>query len=393
MREETVMTYRKFFRALLLAALLLCACGQQQPSPSGDPSSQAPSRSGLSWDDLAWSGCLQLDYAQMFAVDYGPENFKRITIDQDTYLVVPEGAEVPADVPDGVTVLCQPIQNIYLQATAAMDCFRQLDAMDAVTLSGTQAEGWYIPEARAAMEAGRMVYAGKYSAPDYELIKTSGCGLALESTMIYHNPEVKEQLERLGIPVLVERSSYESHPLGRMEWVKLYGALLNRELEAETYFRQQLEQLAPVLEQENTGKTVAFFYITSNGAVSVRKSGDYIAKAIDLAGGVYALRGLTDEENALSTMNIQMETFYQEAREADVLIYNSAIDANLETIEQLVAKAAPLADFKAVQSGDVWCTGKSMFQESQSVGSLILDIHAILTGEDEGGLVHLHRLV
>ena len=251
----------------------------------------------------------------------------------------------------------------------------------------------FMDEARAAMEAGRMVYAGKYSAPDYELIKTSGCGLALESTMIYHNPEVKEQLERLGVPVLVERSSYESHPLGRMEWVKLYGALLNRELEAETYFRQQLEQLAPILEQENTGKTVAFFYITSNGAVSVRKSGDYIAKAIDLAGGVYALRGLTDEENALSTMNIQMETFYQEAREADVLIYNSAIDANLETIEQLVAKAAPLADFKAVQSGDVWCTGKSMFQESQSVGSLILDIHAILTGEDEGGLVHLHRLV
>ena len=113
MREETVMTYRKFFRALLLAALLLCACGQQQPSPSGEPPSQAPSRSGLSWDDLAWSGRLQLDYAQMFAVDYGPENFKRITIDQDTYLVVPEGAEVPADVPDGVTVLCQPIQNIY----------------------------------------------------------------------------------------------------------------------------------------------------------------------------------------------------------------------------------------------------------------------------------------
>ena len=34
----------------------------------------------------------------------------------------------------------------------------------------------------------------------------------------------------------------------------------------------------PVLDQENTGKTVAFFYITSNGYVNVRKSGDYIAK-------------------------------------------------------------------------------------------------------------------
>ena len=394
MREETVMTYRKFFRALLLAALLLCACGQQQPSPSGEPSSQAPSRSGLSWDDLAWSGCLQLDYARMFAVDYGPENFKRITIDQDTYLVVPEGAEVPADVPDGVTVLCQPIQNIYLQATAAMDCFRQLDAMDAVTLSGTQTDGWYIPEAREAMENGKILYAGKYSAPDYELITSQNCRLALESTMIYHNPEVKEQLERLGIPVLVERSSYEIHPLGRMEWIKLYGVLLGKQEEAESYFERQIERLDPILEQENTGKTVAFFSITSNGSVTVRKSGDYIAKAIELAGGVYVPEGLAENESALSTINIQMETFYQEARDADVLVYNSAIEADLDTLEQLVSKSAPLADFKAVQSGNVWCTGKSMFQESQAVGDIIQDIHGILAEEPpaDGELTYLHRL-
>ena len=392
--------------AALLLALCLCACTGKEPAlpppenPAPDESAVRPPEGETQalwyWKDL-WDSPetrrLELDYAQSFSVDFSAGGYARIRIDQETYLLCPEDLSPPPDTPEEVVVLRQPLENIYMQATAAMDSFCRLEALDAVTLSGTRAEGWYIPEAREAMEAGRLVYAGKYNAPDYELIVSKNCGLALESTMIYHNPEVKEQLERLGVPVLVERSSYESHPLGRMEWVKLYGALLNRELEAETYFRQQLEQLAPVLEQENTGKTVAFFYITSNGAVSVRKSGDYIAKAIDLAGGVYALRGLTDEENALSTMNIQMETFYQEAREADVLIYNSAIDANLETIEQLVAKAAPLADFKAVQSGDVWCTGKSMFQESQSVGSLILDIHAILTGEDEGGLVHLHRLV
>ncbi len=212
--------------------------------------------------------------------------------------------------------------------------------------------------------------------------------------MIYHNPEVKEQLERFGVPVLVERSSYESHPLGRMEWIKLYGVLLGKEDEAEAYFNEQLEHLAPVLEQENTGKTAAFFSVTSNGSVTVRKSGDYIAKAIGLAGGVYIFQDLTEEENALSTMNIQMETFYDTAKEADILIYNSTIEANMETIEQLIAKSAPLADFKAVQEGNVWCTGKSMFQESQSVGDMILDIHSILTdGKDaDGSLTYLHRL-
>ena len=266
--------------------------------------------------------------------------------------------------------------------------------MDAVTLSGTDAPGWYIPEAKAAMESGNMVYAGKYSAPDYELIQSKHCGLAITSTMIYHNPEVKEQLERLGIPVLVERSSYESHPLGRMEWVKLYGVLFDREEEAQRYFDEQLARLEPVLEQEGTGKTVAFFAVNANGMVTVRKPGDYIAKAIDLAGGVYVPKGLAEEENALSTMNIQMETFYNEAKDADILIYNSTIEANLETIEQLVEKSVPLADFKAVQDGNVWCTGKSMFQESQSVGEMILDIHNVLTQEKEadGSLTYLYRL-
>ena len=373
------MTYRKFFSALLLAAALLCACAQREPAgeenPAGTPA--PPAEQALLWGGLDWSEHLDLTYAQSFAVDFSPEGCAKIVIDQETYLLVPEDGQVPAELPEDVTVLRQPLDNIYLQATSAMDCFRRLDAIDAVTLSGTQAEGWYIPEARQAMEDGRMAYAGKYSAPDYELIKSRGCGLALTSTMIYHNPEVKEQLERLGIPVLVERSSYESHPLGRMEWIKLYGVLLGRRQEAEDYFAAQLERLEPILEQENTGRTVAFFSVTSNGSVTVRKSGDYIAKAI-----------------ALATINIQMETFYDQARDADVLIYNSAIEADLDTIEQLVDKSAPLADFKAVKSGDVWCTGKSMFQESQSVGDMMLDIHAIVSEENpaEGSLTYLHRL-
>ena len=378
---------------ILLLALALCACGRREPERAPEAPTPADRQRPL-WSDLSWEEHLELAYAQSFAVDFSPEGCARITIGQETYLLLPEDIQPPEDLPEEVTVLRRPLEHIYLQATAAMDCFRQLDAMDAVTLSGTQAEGWYIEEARRAMEDGRMVYAGKYSAPDYELIQSSGCDLALESTMIYHNPEVKEQLERLGIPVLVERSSYESHPLGRMEWIKLYGVLMDRREEAEAYFAEQLARLEPVLEQESTGRTVAFFSINSNGSVTVRKSGDYIAKAIELAGGVYVFQGLAEGENALSTINIQMETFYDQARDADVLIYNSAIEADLETLEQLTAKSPPLADFKAVASGDVWCTGKSMFQESQAVGDMILDMHTILAEESpaEDSLTYLHRL-
>lgn len=346
------------------------------------------------WSELTPQSTTELKYAKQFTIeDYG-NGLQLITIAQDRqYLLVPEGAQAPAGVPEEVTVLQQPIQNIYLTATAAMDLFRALDGLDAIRLSGTKESGWYLPEAQQAMEAGNILYAGKYSAPDYELILAQQCGLAVESTMIYHNPEVKEQLESLGIPVLVDYSSYESDPLGRMEWIKLYGALLGKEEEAARIFDEEVAAVQPVLNQTNTGKTVAFFYITNTGTVNVRKSGDYIAQLIRMAGGVYVPDNQNgDEKNALSTMNIDMESFYAAAHDADVLIYNSTIDGELASLDELLKKSELLADFKAVQNGEVWCTGKNMFQSSMSLGRMILEINAVLTQQAPDGLTYLYRL-
>lgn len=382
------MSVRRIWAALLLtAAALLAGCGGSAPAQT-EPTA-------LSWENLEFDHSMELVYADQFTLDTYRQGYRIVTIGgTDRYLVVPEDAPVPAGVPEEVTVLQQPLDRIYLVATSAMDLFRELDALDRIRLSGTDASGWYIEEAKQAMGRGDILYAGKYSAPDYERILAEGCDLALESTMICHTPEVREQLQRLGIPVLVERSSYESHPLGRVEWIRLYGALLGREEEADACFSALLDRLAPVLDQPGTGKTVAFFYITSNGAANVRRPGDYIAKSIALAGGEYILRQQPGEESAASTMNMQMEAFYEQARDADVLIYNSAIDAELHSLEELLDKSSLLKDFKAVREGNVWCTGKNLFQESLGLGDLIWDLHAIVTARDPESLelTYLHRL-
>lgn len=143
-----------------------------------------------------------------------------------------------------------------------------------------------------------------------------------------------------------------------------------------------MSALNAVMGQEPTGKTVAFFYVSSNGYVNVRKPGDYVAKMIDLAGGTYAPQNSAEPENALSTMNMQMEAFYAAARDADYIIYNSTIDGELKSLDALLAKSSLLADFKAVKEGHVWCTEKNLFQESMGLGTMILDIHRMLTEED-----------
>ena len=65
----------------------------------------------------------------------------------------------------------------------------------------------------------------------------------------------------LDIPVFIDRSSYESQPLGRTEWIKLYGAMLDKEEEAADFFASQASVVENLKDFQNTEKTVAFFYI------------------------------------------------------------------------------------------------------------------------------------
>lgn len=360
-------TRNQFLKLIPAATLVLSGC-----SSKTEPANT---------ESLVFSHHYQLDYAQQFTADCYEGGYTMVSIPDSgqKFLVVPQDAAEVDSLPADVTVLRQPVENIYLVSTSVMDLILHLDALDSVTLSGTKAEGWYLPEAKQAMEAGRIAYAGKYSAPDYEQILAANCGLAIENTMILHTPEVKEQLEHFGIPVLVERSSYESGPLERMEWIKLYGILLGKEDTAEQVFAAQEAAIAPLLEQEPTGKSCAFFSLSSNNLATVRKGSDYVAKMIEMAGGAYVFSDLTDNGNSLATMNLPLEDFYAGAKDADVLIYNSAIEGTIASVSQLTEKFPLLAEFKAVQNGQVWCTSQSLFQQSMELADLILDMNKVFT--------------
>lgn len=371
---------RHFLLALLLA-LCLSGCGQAEPAA---PEAAEPPGAAEP------IGSMALQYAEQFTVDYYANGVSLVTIaGEERYLLVPEGAEAP-EIP-GATVLRTPLDHLYLASSGAMDPFRQLDALRSVRFTSTTASDWSLPEVADAMAAGDILYAGKYRAPDYELLLSEGCAFVIENTMILHSPVTREQLEALGIPTMVERSSYESHPLGRMEWIKLYALLVGRETEAEAFFARQTAALDDILGAESTGKTVAFFYLNPNGYVNVRRPGDYLSKMIELAGGVYVPAELEAEDNALSTMNMQLEAFYAGAKDADVLIYNSNIYP-MDSLAQLIAANELFADFKAVQNGEVWATEQNLFQETSAVGGMIADFHAVLTGGAEDTLTYLHRL-
>ena len=363
--------------------------GQQTAAVGGNPAKTAAA-------PLTYDHSMELSYAENFAVDYYEGGYKLLTtrLNGDRILIVPKHQQAPKDAealvspsaegePGKLIVLQEPVKNLYLVASSVMDMFAQLDSMDAISMCGLKEEDWYIPAAKQAMKEGTLLYAGKYSQPDYELLLSQNCSMAIENSMIYHTPEVMEKLDEFGIPTLVEYSSYEEHPLGRVEWVRFFGALLDQEEKADQLFEKQKEALKRVEAEESTGKTVAFFYITSNGLVQVRQSTDYIPKMIELAGGKYVFENLGDPDSRRSTVNLQLEDFYDGAQDGDFLVYNTTIDRQVQTLEDLLKKCSLLKDFKAVKNHQVWCTTEDMYQQSMSAGNLIEDFHRMLTGDDK----------
>lgn len=389
---------------VLLLTLFLSACERTQTNT--DTSELDTSDVNANEEVINKIESLELSYATQYTVDYYEKGYAHIHIADGTdYVLVPENEKENTLGLTSPVYIQMPCDNIYLAASSAMDLFLQLEELDSICACSTKAEDYAMEEVRKAINAGDITYVGKYSAPDYELLLSENCNLAIESTMISHSPKIKEQLEHIHIPVLVERSSYEEDPLGRLEWIKLYGVLTGREEESKAFFEQEVADIQKTMEanqheQENTSalaedgmnqKTVVFFSINSQGSVTVRKPGDYICKMIEMAGGSYALSNLlVEEENALSTVNIGMEDFYREAKDADILIYNGSIDGGVDSLDALIDKNTLLSDFKAVKEGNVWSTSLNMFQETSKVAKVIVELSDLLHGKEGAGVYLKH---
>ncbi len=364
---------KKAIAVLLAAAFIanLCGCGSES----------APANGGL--PDISGYGepvKTENTYAECFDI-YGYGNGDTlITMDDGSAYLVTDS--VPAELDGSITVVPRSTDMIYMAASAVMCFYDALGRIGDIRFSSLEADSWYIENAREAMHSGDIIYAGKYSEPDYELLLSEGCRLSVQSTMSGHAPKVKEKLEELGIPVFVDRSSYESHPLGRCEWIKVYAALAGCPELGEKLFEEQKAHFDKLTDAGVSGKTAVFFYITASGRIVTRKSGDYITKMIELAGGknVFDFIG---EDNASSSVTLEPEQFALHAKDADIIIYNCNISGEIHSIDELLAKNPLIAEFTAVKNGNVWCTGRSVYQDIMRTGDILTDMHTIFF--DTGG--------
>ena len=393
-----------------LSAVLLAGCSAKDRSAESPQATVTPEADNNSMGDkeqaehkdsgkeeqsaeLVFDHSMKLEYAKNFQVDYYVGGYKLITIsDGKKFLTVPEGAKLPSGVEEGVIVLQMPLNNLLISSTPTMSLLNAIGGLDTVTMTTTERESWYIQEVCNKMDQGELMFIGSYKEPDYELLVANKPKFSVFSTMLSSVPEVAEKLDELEIPYLLDQSTFEEHPLARVEWVKLYGAFLDLEAAAEKVYKDQVTMVQEVSAAESTGKTAAIFYITSKGVLHVRQGGDYVAKMFELAGGEYIFADINPEESG--TLKMEMEEFYAKAKDVDYIIYIWNLGGKPENLEQFIGYSEIFQDFKAVKEGNVWCTTPDFFQISDTLGSMIKDMNTMVTLEnpDVDKLTYLFKL-
>ncbi|MCM1026337.1 MAG: ABC transporter substrate-binding protein [Roseburia sp.] len=340
---------------------------------------------------LVSSGRMEMDYAEGFSVELFEGGYRMITLEDsgEKYLVVPEGMSVPEEADGEATVLQLPMEKAYIASTSMVSLLNAIGALDCVRLVATDVDGWYIEEVRQALEDGSIVFSGNYTEPDYEMMVDQGIQLHLDNAMVDSSPEVNEKFTELGIPNLVENSSKESHPLARVEWVKLLGVLFGKEAEAQTYFDNQKAMMEQATAAESTGITVAMGYITSSGKCYARNGGDYLVQMIQLAGGDYICADMEPEKSG--NTNMTFEEWYAAFKDADYLFYWN-LGNKFYSIQEMTEYEPLFADFKAVKEGHVWITSPDFTQATSAISSIVSDMNLILSSENPDEITTDHLI-
>ena len=338
---------------------------------------------------------IRFDYAKLIRV-WECDGFKKMEIRNpwdttcllQTYLLVDKTKEIPANCPDGVVVRV-PLEKSAVFTTVHCSLIEELGAVNSI--SGI-CELEYItnPNIISLTQSGKIVDFGSSMSPDIEKIITVSPDAILLSP--FNNSGGHGGLDKLGIPIVECADYMESDPLGRAEWIKLYGMLFGKESEADSIFSKVTETYTQIEKeaQQETGSHPSLLYGLDNGGSWFIPGGkSYMAKMFASAGANYIF-GETTHSGAEP---LAFETVYDKGCNADIWLI-----LGTEVADKTYKDLQRFSNFKSYKEKRVYAcntTKTSFFDEIPfHPERLLKDLYVIFHSEkydDVNEYLHYYR--
>ncbi len=159
------------------------------------------------------------------------------------YLIIPEGAKIPAGLEKEAIVIRKPADKVYAASDEILEQMQKIDVLDKVAAVACKEQDCKFEKMKEGMQEDRVRYAGAYDSPDLKELLRIKCGLVVLPSKVLIKEEGEGSLEELTekytllkIPVIVDRSQDEKEVLAQKEWIKVYGVLFGCEEKADEVF-------------------------------------------------------------------------------------------------------------------------------------------------------------
>jgi iron complex transport system substrate-binding protein len=301
----------------------------------------------------------------------------------ESYFLLPEGKTIPAGA-DPAKVVRVPVKSIICMSTTHLAMIAALNEEQSITgISGS--DFLYEKKLIGLVESNKIADVGYEDNLNKELV----IKIAPELVMVYgvgsESAGYLNKLKELGIQIMFNADYLETDPLGKAEWIKVFGALYCKEKAADSIFTSLSDEymrLKGLIGGNIKSRPSVFLGLPFKDTWFISPGNSYISRLISDAGGDYIWK----ETKSEISMPYGIENVYLKAMTADFWLNTSSVN----TLKEITAIDNRLGNLPSFRKGNVYNNnnritpkGGNDYWESGSINPQIIlkDIASILHPE------------
>jgi iron complex transport system substrate-binding protein len=299
------------------------------------------------------------------------------------YNLVRRGSGIPPGI-DPLSVIYVPVQKIICMSVTHLAMISALG--EERSIKGVSGTGFiFSPDILRKVEKGLVVDVGYEANLNRELILKISPDLIMIYGIGSESSGYVARIKELGIKVIINGDYLETDPLGRAEWIKLFGTLYCKENLADSIFISEVDKyttLKSFISQNARSRPKVLLGLPFKDTWYISPGNSFISKLISDAGGDY----LWKETESSFSMPYGIESVYLKGLTADYWLNIGSVGSKND-----ISSVDPrLNDLPCFKNGNLFnntkritLNGGNDFWESGSLYPhlLLKDIAAILHPE------------
>jgi len=272
---------------------------------------------------------VEIEYAQGFSIEYY-DNYTMLTIRnpwqgakeiQYRYaLVNKENASVT--IPKDAKKILTPLRKVICLSTshiAFIDVLGETQSIKGV--SGTKFVN--NEELSIKIKQNKIKDVGYENHLNYELIASVNPDLVITYGVGSEVASYNHKLNDLGIETMIIPEYLETHPLGKLEWIKFIAALYDKEEKANVYFQAVEKEYLRLVDKVSLveDQPRVLFGLPWKETWYVPGGNSFLAKMVHDAGGDY----LWNESSSRESIPLDIEYVFVKANDADIWLNTGTV--------------------------------------------------------------------